>query len=114
MFEKNAALAEAYYAAMSNKDLSGVAHCLHPDVQFLAPLAEKAGKEAFLETIKPFMAFFKSLKVRATCSSEAQATVVYDLDCPAGLIRTATLLTFEGNLISRIELFYDARPFEKK
>ena len=36
--------------------------------------------------------------------------------CPApiGMIQTAALMTFKDGLIARIELFYDARPFEKK
>ncbi|KJV58176.1 hypothetical protein RFEPED_0551 [Rickettsia felis str. Pedreira] len=39
-----------------------------------------------------------------------------DFDCPEpiGIFRGASLLSFNENLISRIELFYDARPFEKK
>jgi hypothetical protein len=42
--------------------------------------------------------------------------LAYDLDCPApiGLFRGAVLLTFQEGLIMRYELFYDARPFEKK
>jgi hypothetical protein len=41
--------------------------------------------------------------------------LTYDVDFgePIGICRTAELMTFEGSLIMRIELFYDARPFER-
>jgi len=41
--------------------------------------------------------------------------LVYDfvLKNPIGVIRTASLLAFAGESIRSIELFFDARPFEK-
>jgi hypothetical protein len=41
--------------------------------------------------------------------------VVYDLDCPepVGPFSSSALMTFENGLITKIELFYDARPFDK-
>jgi hypothetical protein len=41
--------------------------------------------------------------------------LAYDLDClaPIGVLRVAALIKFEDDLISRIELFFDARPFEQ-
>jgi len=42
--------------------------------------------------------------------------LAYDLDCPApfGRVRGAVLLNFQEGLVIRYELFYDARPFQKK
>jgi hypothetical protein len=42
--------------------------------------------------------------------------IVYDLDCqaPIGNFRVAALMDIRNGLIEKIELFYDARPFEKK
>lgn len=116
MTENTLASAEAYYKAMANKDLSGMAECLHPHVRFLGPLADITGKDAVLEGAKGVLSFFQNLTIRAKFSSETQAMIAYDLDCslPIGLLRVASLLTFEDNLISRIELFFDARPFEKR
>jgi hypothetical protein len=39
--------------------------------------------------------------------------VNYEVDFgePFGLCRSAALFTFEDNLIARLELFFDARPF---
>jgi ketosteroid isomerase-like protein len=113
--ERNVASAEAYYKAMNDKDLAGVARHLHPDVRFIGPLAELTGKQAVLEAAERFATLIKSLKVRAKFGSEDQAMLTNDADFgePIGVCRTAVLMTFNKGLIARIELFYDARPFEK-
>lgn len=116
MTENTLAAAEAYYKDMANKNLEGMAQCLHPHVRFLGPLADITGKEAVLEGAKGVLSFFQNLTIRTKFASNNQAMFVYDLDCslPIGLLRVASLLTFEDNLIARIELFYDARSFEKR
>ena len=108
--------AEAYYNALKNKDLSGMAQYLHPNVRFIGPLAEMTGKEAVLEAAKNFFPFVKGLTIRSKFGSGNQAMLAYDLECPPpiGMFRAATLMTFEDSFISCIELFYDARPFEQK
>lgn len=113
MNEKNIHLAEEYYKAMKSKDLPRIEGYLHPEVHFLSPLAEAKGKEAVLEGIKKFISFFNDLNVRAKFGSENQAVIIYDVDCsePIGSIRTTALLTFKENLISDIELFFDAGVF---
>ena len=85
-------------------------------MQLVAPLAKLEGKEAVLEAIREFTLRFKTLKIRAKSGSGDQAMVVYDLDFPApiGIISSAALMTFQKGLVSKIELFYDARPFERK
>ena len=110
------AIAEAFYMAMSEKNIEALAPHLHPDVHYVAPLADTKGKEAYLEAQTRFSGFFETLTIRASFGSEDQGMVVYDVACPppVGMIHAATLMTFEQDLISRIELFYDARPFGKK
>jgi len=113
--ERNVASAEAYYQAMHHKDLAGVARHLHPDVRFVGPLAELAGKKAVVEAATGFAALIKSLRIRAKFGSEDRVMLAYDVDFgePTGMCRTAVLMTFDNGLITCIELFYDARPFEK-
>lgn len=113
--ERNVAAAEAYYHAMNVNDLTGMASYLHPDVQFVSPMVNVAGKESVLAAVKRFRSRLKSIIVHTKFGSELQAMLIYDVDFgePIGVSRTAALLTFKDNLISRIELFYDARPFEK-
>lgn len=116
MSEKNIASALAYYQAMANKDLPVIERSLHPQVRLIGPLADLTGKDAVLSSVKHFLPVFNKLSIRGQFGNGDQAMVVYDLDCPApfGVIRGAALLTFYEGLIVRYELFYDARPFEKK
>lgn len=116
MSNKNLVSAVTYYQAMNNKDLATIEKFLHPNVKLISPLAEVTGKEAVLNSVKHFLPVFNKLTIRAQFSSGDQAMLAYDLDCPApiGLYRGAVLLTFQEGLIARYELFYDARPLEKK
>ena len=111
----NRDIAEAYYTAMSQKDLPAIEKYLHPDVVLLSPLAEVVGKGSVATSIKNFMAFFESLEIKLTFGSEDHAVVVYEVDFSnIGKIRSVALMSFKKGLISHIELFYDARPFEEK
>lgn len=116
MTEKNIAIAVAYYQAMGNKDLSIMERYLHPEVRLIGPMADLTGKSTVLNSVKNFCAMFNKLTLRAQCGSGDQVMLAYDIDClaPFGLVRGAVLLTFQEGLIIRYELFYDARPFEKK
>ena len=112
----NAVVAEAYYKAMGEKNVEEAGKYLHPEVQFVAPLGQRSGKEAVLKGAKEFTALFNTLKVRSKLGSEDQAMVVYDLECPQpiGNFSTAVLMNFKEGLISKIELYFDDRPFEIK
>ena len=110
------ASAEAYYKAFGNKDLAGMEKYLHPGVHFMGPLAELSGKDVVLEAARRLFGGFNALTIRAKVGAGNQVMVAYDLDCPQpiGIFRVAVLMTFTEDLISDIELFYDARPFEKR
>ena len=116
MTEKNVASAVAYYKAMADKDLTSMARHLHPDVRLVTPMEELTGKEAVLEAAKRLLPLINSIKVHAKFGSEDQAMLTYDMDfsAPIGVCRAAALMTFKDGLIARNELFFDARPFEKK
>ncbi len=111
--ESNVNTAQAYYEAIRGKDIAGVERRLHPNVQFLGPLAEVSGKEAVRQTVERFAAMVRGLQIRAAFGSGDQAMLAYDVDfgAPIGLCRAAVLMTFQDGLIARLELFYDAVPF---
>jgi len=113
MTESNVASAEAYYNAFNNKDISGIASRLHPEVQFVAPMGNLSGKEAVVEAAKRLLSVMKNIKIRAKFSSGDQVMLVYDLYYgEAGAIcPSAVLMNFKDGFIARTELFYDARPF---
>jgi ketosteroid isomerase-like protein len=116
MSEKNIAIAVAYYQAMNKKDLSAMEKYLHPEVRLIGPLADITGKDAVLDSVKHLIAFFNKLTIRAQFGAEDRVMLAYDINFPApiGISRAAVLLTFQDDLIIRYELFFDARPFEKR
>jgi hypothetical protein len=108
-------IAEEYLAAWKRKDAGGIAKLLHSDVHLESPIADLKGRETFLATCRKIFPRLKDVVVRARFASEKQAMLVYDfvLKEPIGVTRTANLMTFDGELIRSIELFFDAMPFEK-
>ncbi|MFZ0730728.1 MAG: nuclear transport factor 2 family protein [Candidatus Sulfotelmatobacter sp.] len=115
MTQSNAASAEAYYKAMSDKDLPAMARQLHPDVRLVTPMEDLSGRDAVLEAAKKLLGSIRSVEVLARFDSGNQAMLVYNMHFaePAGLCRTAALMTFQDGLILRNELFFDASPFRK-
>ncbi len=113
---RNLAIATAYYTAVGEKRIADIEKYLHPDVQFLGPIAKLMGKEAVLEGTKIFTTAFKSLTIRTSFSSEDQALLVYDLEIPEReeKLPVAVLMTFQEGLVTKIEPFFDARPFFKQ
>src|SRR5581483_8480485 len=102
MAQDCAKLAEEYYKAMAEKNLTVIERYLDPDVQFKAPLGKASGKEAVLEATNRFTAQFMTLKIRAKFGSENQAIVVYDLEFPApiGNLSSSALMNFQNGLVS--------------
>lgn len=108
------ALATAYLAAWDRRDLSEIAQFIHPGVRFIGPMTDLSGKEAFLQSTARILPMLQGVKVHTRFATSDQAICTYDFVCaaPINVCRTAELMTFENDLIVRIELFYDARPFE--
>lgn len=113
--QNNAAIAQAYYTAIAERNIVELEKYLDANILFIAPLAKVTGKQDFVETLKRFVTFFTALTIRSTFGNEHQAMVAYTLEFPGsiGKVETAALLHIENNLITKIELYYDARPFEK-
>ena len=116
MTDKNLNIAITYYTSMNNKEFDKMASCLHPNIHFIGPLSVMDGKESVVEAAKNFAMFFKNLTISEKFSSNDKVMLALEFDCPApiGIFRGASLLSFNDGLISRIELFYDARPFVQK
>jgi hypothetical protein len=108
--------AENYYNAMLAKDFDKMASYLHNDVHFIGPLAEMHGKEAVVSAAKNFGGILQDIQIRSRFSSGNQIMFAYNMIVPApiGKFRAAVLMEFTDQLISKIELFYDASPFEEK
>ncbi len=105
-----------YYHAMLQKDFDTMASRLHPDVHFIGPLAEMHGKESVVLAAKNLSQILSNIQIRSRFTADNQIMFAYDFMFPEpiGKLRAAVLMEFTNQLISKIELFYDGRPFEEK
>ncbi len=112
--EDNLAIAEGYYQAMLGKDYEGMEARLDPDVHLITPLAELFGKDHLLESARNLSGLLHDIEFRAKFSSGNQIMMAYDFIFPEpiGKLRASVLMDFKDQLINKIELFYDGRPFE--
>lgn len=108
-------IADNYIKAWNRKDAEAIAKYLTADVHFLGPMAETNGKEVFLGAVRRMFPLLKAIEVRSKFVDGNEVMLAYDFNCsePIGKCRTAELLTFRSGLISRSEIFFDARAFEK-
>jgi hypothetical protein len=107
---------ETYYRLMLEKDFDAMGQYLHPNVHFIGPLAEMVGKEAVVDAAKKLSELLDTIEIRAKFSSDNQVMLAYDFMFPEpiGKLRAAVLMELQQKLITKIELFYDGRPFEDK
>ncbi len=114
--DNNLKSADNYYKAMLAKDFDKMASYLHDNVHFIGPLAEMHGKDAVVSAAKNFGGILQDIQIRSRFSADNQIMFAYDMvvPTPIGQFRAAVLMEFTDRLISKIELFYDASPFEEK
>ena len=112
----NLAIAESYYNAMLAKNFDKMAGYLHDNVHFIGPLAEMHGKDAVVGAAKNFGRILQDIQIRSRFSAGDQIMFAYDMVVPEpiGSFRAAVMMEFTDRLISKIELFYDASPFQEK
>lgn len=112
----NLILAESYYNAMLAKDFDKMAGYLHDNVHFIGPLAEMKGKDNLVAAAKNFGGMLHDIQIRSRFTAGNQIMFAYDMVVPApiGKFRAAVCMEFTDGFISKIELFYDASPFQEK
>ena len=114
--DNNLKVAENYYSAMLKKDFDTMESYIHENVHFIGPLAEMHGKDAVVSAAKNLSQILGDIKIRSKFASGNQIMFAYDFIFPEpiGKLKAAVLMEFMNQLISKIELFYDGRPFEEK
>jgi hypothetical protein len=112
----NLTIAENYYKAMLAKDFDKMASYINENIHFIGPLAEMHGKDALVTAAKNFSGILKDIQIRSRFASDNQIMFAYDMIVPEpiGKFRAAVMMDFTDGLISKIELFYDASPFQEK
>jgi hypothetical protein len=106
---------QTYLDAWRHKNADAMGRCVHSDVSFRGPLSESREREAFVDGAKRMFPLLREHRVRSILMGNDQAMFVYDFVCtePIGVCRTAEFVTLKDGLIGSVEIFFDARPFEK-
>lgn len=114
--DNNLTVARGYYDAMLKKEFDRMASYLHDNVHFIGPLAEMHGRDAVVSAAKNLSQILQDICIRSQFTNQNQIMFAYDFIFPEpiGKLRAAVLMEFTNQLISKIELFYDGRPFEEK
>lgn len=109
----NKEIACAYYTAMGQKNVAAMAQYLDKNVQLVGPLGTRSGKEAVLEVVEKHVAFFHALTIHVVVAEHEHVMLTMDMDFPAPVhtLQTAVHLTLHNELITNIELFFDASKF---
>ena len=108
-------MGEAYLNALDQKDLAKITSLVDPGIHCKTPLAEVFDRDAFIMSMRRMLANLKGVHLIAKFSSGGQATFIYEVifNEPVGTIKAASLMTLEGDKIKDMEIFFDARPFER-
>ncbi len=114
--DNNLKVAVSYYSSLLKKDFDTMSSYLHENVLFIGPLAEMQGRDAVVLAAKNLSQILGDIKIRSKFAHQNQIMLAYDFMFPQafGKLRAAVLMEFTNQLISKIELFYDGRPFEDK
>lgn len=89
---------------------------IHPDIDFLGPLAKMSGKNAVVSAAQNLAYVITNIEMRAEFASNDKVVLIFDMMFPApiGKLRSCSFMTLKDGLIYKIELFYDASLFEDK
>ena len=88
---------------------------LHTKVHFITPFVELHGQEAIILAAKDLSQVLEEIHIQSRFLHDNQIMLVYDfIFCTIGKLRAAVFMEFTDSLISKIELFYDGRPFAEK
>ena len=113
--EKNLISAITYYNAMLSKDFDSMSNYIDQDICLVSPFGKTQGREEVIEAAKHFAEMIQDIQIRSKFTNDNQVVLIYDAisSNPIGTIKAAALMNFsDHNKITKIELFYDARPFE--
>jgi hypothetical protein len=101
-------LAQAYIEAVGRKDWDEVEAAFHPDHEFhVGPTV--LGKAAAIAGLRRLGLILLRNEVRETVVDGDEVCIVYDFvtDTPVGPVRSAELLTFEGDQVLATRLAFE-------
>lgn len=108
-------IGEAYLNALDQKDIAKITSLVDPAIHFKMPLAEVFRRDDFIMAVRQMLANSKGVHILAKFASGSRAMFVYEVifNEPVGTVKSSSLMTFDGDKITEMEVLFDARPFEK-
>ena len=106
-------LAVRYIEAVGNKEYDAVAELLTPEVSFKGPFMALNSANTFIGSLRRMGPIWERNEVRAAFADGDRACVIYDFvtNTDAGSIPCIELLTFSGERIQSVQLFFDRAAF---
>lgn len=108
-------IGEAYLNALGKRDIAKITSMVDPAIWLKMPMAEVFNQNDFIMAVRRMLANLRELHILSKFSSGNQAMFLYEItfNDPVGVVRTASLMTMEGDKIKEMEVIFDARPFER-
>jgi limonene-1,2-epoxide hydrolase len=106
-------IVERYHAAFARKDFDTGRRLLHDDLSFRGPIDTFCDADAYIEAIRGLSRIVRGVEVQRIVADGQDVAVFYDLvtATPAGTAPVAEWFHVEGDAISAIRAYFDARPF---
>ena len=108
-------IGEAYLKALDRKDVQTIISLVDLDIRFKTPVEESFTRDDFIMSVRRMLINLRGVHITAKFSSGEQAIFTYEMNFnePVGIVKTASIMAFAGDKIKDIEVFFDARPFER-
>src|SRR5690242_1565895 len=107
------ATVRTYLSAVGNKDLGKVEELLTPDITLVGPAMTLSGAREVLAALRRIGAIHVRNDVRRVFVDGDEACVIYDfVTDTVGVVPTIEWLTFAGDRIRAVKLYYDQLPWQ--
>jgi hypothetical protein len=108
-------IGEAYLNALGKRDITKITSLVDEAIWLKMPMAEVFNQNDFIMAVRRMLANLRELHILSKFSSGNQAMFLYEItfNDPVGVVKTASVMTMEGDKIKEMEVIFDARPFER-
>lgn len=106
-------VADRYFKAWTGRDFATARRLLRDDLEFQGPIDTFHRADDYSAAIQGLSGIIKSIELRKLFVDGQDVCVIYDLvtNTPAGTAPIAEWYHVDGDKISAIRAFFDARPF---
>ncbi len=111
MNKSNLDTAKQYYEWIIKKDLNNISNLLHDAIEFTGPMCTIKGKAEVFSAIAGYAKIVEDIEIIENFSNNTKVMLTYLLTFQSQKSRAAVMLTFENNLIKKLDLYYDPTPF---